>query len=313
MPSLSARIRKIKSLRLPKRLDHQPVPTEEPISPCSTEFSMQEHEQDEDDDEQNYDEINDDLHENQGHSFVDTLRIISKEAQHGQYADVFDCFFFNDKRCQNRALFMAARLKQSLGGHHWQSKRQWATPHSTSLNTPPASPITPSSAHSSSSFSHDHSKENLWQIIIDRLYTLNYIRFVLSSNDPVRQAVIQQDSIPGDLETGFAVRWALASCGLADETEVVLKARGILAQCIDNESRLSHTERDAMYLFHAVRLGLYGTFIPSIRATEPHSQRVLEDAVQANRTTTGDLVNPFDDQNSLPQENFPTSPITINP
>ncbi|RUS14199.1 hypothetical protein BC937DRAFT_94205 [Endogone sp. FLAS-F59071] len=47
-------------------------------------------------------------------NFVRTMRYISLESRRKRSADNYETFFFTDKKCMDRAAFMAARLKQSF-------------------------------------------------------------------------------------------------------------------------------------------------------------------------------------------------------
>lgn len=170
-------------------------------------------------------------------SFTETLKVISKEAQSTQFGDIFDCFFFNDKRCQHRALFMAARLKQTLDGVINPIRPR--SSYGTLRDLPPAmpspsysTPITTTSCTSSSPpllrSSLDNTKlptgavDSFWRIITHRLYTLNYILFVLPADSQTRaQFLIKMEADlarqgdgkelqrRGGMEAHFAVRYAL--------------------------------------------------------------------------------------------------------
>jgi hypothetical protein len=170
-------------------------------------------------------------------SFTETLKVISKEAQSTQFGDIFDCFFFNDKRCQHRALFMAARLKQTLDGVI--NPIRPSSSYGTLRDLPPAmpspsysTPITHTSSSSSSppllrSSLDNTSKlpitvDSFWRIVTHRLYTLNYILFVLPADsqtraqflnkmeaDLARQGDGKELQRRGGMEAHFAVRYAL--------------------------------------------------------------------------------------------------------
>jgi hypothetical protein len=168
-------------------------------------------------------------------SFTETLKVISKEAESTQFGDIFDCFFFNDKRCQNRALFMAARLKQTLDGVI--NPIRPSSSYGTLRDLPPAmpspsysTPITNTSSTASSPPLLRSSLDNttklpidsFWRIVTHRLYTLNYILFVLPADsqtraqflnkmeaDLARQGDGQELQRRGGMEAHFAVRYAL--------------------------------------------------------------------------------------------------------
>lgn len=224
-------------------------------------------------------------------SFSDALVVISKETQNTQFDDIFDSFFFNDKRCQHRALFMAARLKQSL----------------------PKSP------------------DPFWRLVTHRLYTLNYILFVLPSDSTSRRQFLLkvETQPPGAMEATFAIRYALEhrklkrrktlledafelekrnggpGAGLPDPTleqeKLVDRAAGILHQCLESESKLGHAEKDAMYIFHSLRAGLLDTFVPHIELDEDKALRHrLRRAVDENRKPA--YQNPFEDEDCIVTE-----------
>ncbi|KAI9283238.1 hypothetical protein BY458DRAFT_495882 [Sporodiniella umbellata] len=225
-------------------------------------------------------------------SFSEALVVISQETQNTQFDDVFDSFFFNDKRCQHRALFMAARLKQSL---------------------PTKSP--------------DH----FWRLVTHRLYTLNYILFVLPSDSISRRQFLDkfETHSPGGMEADFAVRYTLehqhlkrrktlledafelekrkggTGAGLPDpaieQNKTVQQATVILQQCLESESRLGHAEKDAMYVFHSLRAGLLDTFVPHIELEEDRSLRHrLKRSVDENRKPA--YQNPFEDEDCIVTE-----------
>ncbi|CEP16121.1 hypothetical protein [Parasitella parasitica] len=176
-------------------------------------------------------------------SFAETLKVISKEANRTQFDDVFDTFFFNDKRCQHRALFMAARLKQTLDGvinpgrpcSNYGPLRELPpvtlTPsHSTPItsstivstnNTTLTSPATTTTTTTTNTRS-TASVDSFWRTVTHRLYTLNYILFVLPADSQSKaeflnklEADLSQKSDGrelqrrGGMEAHFAVRYAL--------------------------------------------------------------------------------------------------------
>ncbi|KAI7868336.1 hypothetical protein BDF14DRAFT_1795497 [Spinellus fusiger] len=244
-------------------------------------------------------------------SFAETLRVISKEAQDGQFNDVFDAFFFTDKRCQNRAFFMAARLKQTL--------------------LPLLKPA-PGQTH-----------DALWKLITHRLYTFNYIMFVLPTTSEARIRLLQQLESQliqhgdgqdihrsGGMEVHFAVRYALQHkhnkqrcrrtlLGDAFEAEsgritqeptedmdhLVNRARQTLEHCLRSEAKLGPTERDAMYVFHGMRVGLHGSFNPRIELSSSESglSQLLNQVVLEHQSmSTSEYVNPFEDDTCVVTE-----------
>ncbi|OAD08366.1 hypothetical protein MUCCIDRAFT_154905 [Mucor lusitanicus CBS 277.49] len=165
-------------------------------------------------------------------SFAETLRVISKEANRTQFDDVFDSFFFNDKRCQHRALFMAARLKQTLDGvinpirpsSNYGPLRELPPVTLTPSYSTPITSSTPSQSAASPATTTKPiaSVDSFWRTVTHRLYTLNYILFVLPADSQSRadflnkiEADLSQKSDGrelqrrGGMEAHFAVRYAL--------------------------------------------------------------------------------------------------------
>ncbi|KAL0093743.1 hypothetical protein F4703DRAFT_1831272 [Phycomyces blakesleeanus] len=251
-------------------------------------------------------------------SFAETLRVISKEAQSGRFSDVFDAFFFTDKRCQNRAFFMAARLKQTL---------------LPLLN---------------SNTDNNHN-DALWRLITYRLYTFNYILFVLPATcedrldllsrletELAQQGDGQDLHRSGGMEAHFAVRYALCNAkrhrqrqrrrrtlledafeaekaqqqqsqlsGEEDVDYLVSRARQTLEHCLKSESKLGPTERDAMYVFHGMRVGLHGAFEPKIELGPNESQlsqRLHQAVIDSQAIANLEYVNPFEDSNCIVTE-----------
>ncbi|KAI8977642.1 hypothetical protein BDF20DRAFT_820958 [Mycotypha africana] len=150
-------------------------------------------------------------------SFLEALNSVSKQAIRTQFDDVFDSFFFNDKRCQLRALFMTARLKQNLDSTTMASSHH------------PSSSLDPNLLHQppqrSSSQQHK-SVDRFWRTVCHRLYTLNYILFVLPADSETRNQFLrkmesglaqQQQGKEllqqrGGMEAHFSVRYALDHC-----------------------------------------------------------------------------------------------------
>ncbi|CAO0792506.1 unnamed protein product [Mucor circinelloides] len=172
-------------------------------------------------------------------SFAETLRVISKEANRTQFDDVFDSFFFNDKRCQHRALFMAARLKQTLDGvinpirpsSNYGPLRElppvaltpsYSTPITSSTTTAATATSSQSTTSPATTTKPTASVDSFWRTVTHRLYTLNYILFVLPADSQSRadflnkiEADLSQKSDGrelqrrGGMEAHFAVRYAL--------------------------------------------------------------------------------------------------------
>ncbi|KAI9316896.1 hypothetical protein BX666DRAFT_1858775 [Dichotomocladium elegans] len=277
-------------------------------------------------------------------SFGETLRAMSKEAQNSEFADVFGSFFFNDKRCQNRAFFMAARLKQTLQSTLLAPGRRPATAPS-----PTPSISTPVSYHYTRS-SPNTSYDALWEMMTHRLYTLNYILFVLQPMCDVRNRFLnqleselaqigdgQQVFRRGGMEVHFVVRYVLkrhwqrrARSRQApliqlydrnnppryhyqeeeDLEDIVERAREVIEHCLESESKLGHAERDAMYVFHGMRMGLHGAFEPHIELDEDRELAIqLIRAVEENKQATKQAyVNPFEDADAIVTEEDDTVP-----
>ncbi|KAI9021692.1 hypothetical protein CLU79DRAFT_804420 [Phycomyces nitens] len=252
-------------------------------------------------------------------SFAETLKVISKEAQSGRFSDVFDAFFFTDKRCQNRAFFMAARLKQTL------------------------LPL----LNASKETNHDA----LWRIITYRLYTFNYILFVLPATCEERLDLLsrleselaqlgdgQDLHRSGGMEAHFAVRYALTNKRhrqrrrrtlLEDAFEaerpqepaedidyLISRARQTLEHCLKSESKLGPTERDAMYVFHGMRVGLHGAFEPRIELASSESrlsQRLHQAVIDSQAIANLEYVNPFEDDNCIVTEEDEEDEAAIRP
>ncbi|GAA5798161.1 hypothetical protein HPULCUR_003561 [Helicostylum pulchrum] len=285
-------------------------------------------------------------------SFSETLVVISNEARNNEFEDVFDSFFFNDKRCQHRALYMTSRLKQNLEGvmnpirpsssygtlAELQQPIVLVPSHSTPLPLLKSRPAVPT-------------VDGFWRMIAHRLYTLNYILFVLPSDSKSRIEFLNKMesnlSLIGDgneihkrggMESHFAVRYALQhkrpkrrktlledafelekrnggnvagavlpSTLLDDQAKInsmVEKARLIIEQCLESESKLSNSEKDAMYIYHSMRNGLHGAFDPHIELEEDRTLRHrLKRTVNQNNQ---DLKNPFEDEDCIVIEQ-PTS------
>lgn len=280
-------------------------------------------------------------------SFSETLLVISKEAKNTEFDDVFESFFFSDKRCQNRALYMAARLKGGLDGImnpirpsssygtlvELQQPLVLAPSHSTPLKSTPTPTV-----------------DGFWRMVTHRLYTLNYILFVLPSDSKSRIEFLNKMEANlskigdgneihrrGGMEAHFAIRYALdhkrpkrrktlledafelekrnggnvagavlPTTGLDElnrTNALVEKSRIIIEQCLESESKLSNSEKDAMYIFHSMRNGLHGAFEPHIELEEDRNLRHrLKRTVDQNQV----LKNPFEDEDCIVTEDDST-------
>ncbi|KAI9245551.1 hypothetical protein BDA99DRAFT_565870 [Phascolomyces articulosus] len=256
------------------------------------------------------------------HSFGETLRAMTKEAQSGEFADVFGSFFFSDKRCQNRAFFMAARLKQTL------------QPMLASLSLGQ-----PQQQQQQQQSGEGGGDDGIWELMTHRLYTLNYVLFVLPNTCDIRNRFLallehqlgqigdgQHVLRRGGMEVHFSIRYILTKMkknsydyqrrrqllmthtnddNVIDDDEIediVERAREVIEHCLESESKLGHAERDAMYVFHGLRMGLHGSFEPRIELDDEYwelSQR-LAIAVQQNKESTQPAyVNPFEDDDAI--------------
>ncbi|KAI9008914.1 hypothetical protein CLU79DRAFT_775832 [Phycomyces nitens] len=261
-------------------------------------------------------------------SFADTLKIVSKEAQNGKYADVFDAFFYTDRRCQNRAFFMAARLKHTLWPLVSGALKTPLRNRTHSVQSPSGVLPKASCSDTTMRLQEEQNIDAFWELVTHRLYTLNCLLFVFPSSSPLYDETIHltrrlSNDNPGARETLFAVRYALLrsqpnslsrhrhsvpSGDHHDEaTDTFLQeAQAVLSRCLESEERLSQSERDAMYLFHGLRVGLYGSFEPHIELREASDG--LKEALAAvvlhnqNKSNTALLNNPFDDNQAIEQE-----------
>ncbi|SAM08429.1 hypothetical protein [Absidia glauca] len=217
-------------------------------------------------------------------SFAETLKVMSKQVQQqNQFDDAFASFFFTEKRCRNRAIFMAARLAQSLGPDFAQLHQPTSTTTTTTTTT----------IHS------------FWKRVMDRFYTLNYLLYVVPSTEVSRKRYLaalgqrMTDGIGarlkdrrGGLETYFALCYATTHDDKAED------ARRILEHCLDSEDKLGHSERDAMYIFHGLRAGfLDGHYEPEVVLDDDDALlATLRHAVLDNkRLMEQSYVNPFED------------------
>ncbi|KAI9485786.1 MAG: hypothetical protein EXX96DRAFT_546505 [Benjaminiella poitrasii] len=253
-------------------------------------------------------------------TLAETLEAINKEVYRTQFDDVFDSFFFTDKRCQHRALFMACRLQQALDTHPLIRSKSL---QQTGVNS-------------------------FWRLVTHRLYTLNYILFVLPTESTTRAGFLgrieadlerQSDGLEltrrGGMEAHFAVRYALnhrrrrrktlledafraeeeakrrekgETIQNRDDQEldlVVAEARAVIEQCLESESSLGqHSERDAMYVFHSMRTGFLDAFQPHIELEEDRGLRHrLRRMVEYNQCQQQEVYeNPFEDEDLIVSE-----------
>ncbi|ORX62075.1 hypothetical protein DM01DRAFT_86599 [Hesseltinella vesiculosa] len=152
--------------------------------------------------------------------WTNTLQALALQNKQSRYNDVVGSFFFTDRRCQMRALFLSARLQ-----------RAW----------PALSPP-------------------VWEQVMNRLYTWNYVMYVVPKEDPLRRHFLH-DMGQGDDQQEEQMVW---SFGLHQVTQLLAipmsthqqhQTQSILTHALQSENKLTSAERDAMYLYHALRAG----------------------------------------------------------
>ncbi|KAI8060286.1 hypothetical protein BC940DRAFT_312222 [Gongronella butleri] len=180
-------------------------------------------------------------------------------------------FFFTDRRCQQRALFFAARLKQTL-------------------------PMLTTTA---------------WDHVIDRLYTWTYLMHVVPADDPWRwryvmaleQLVVasppqlagigHENDAPGK-ESGhlmwtFAVHQVMQLFAIQMSAHHQHQTQATLLHALVSEAKLTPADRDAMYLYHTLRAGFAFDRVWTMQLPDdPHLLAKLEALQSANS-------NPFED------------------
>lgn len=171
---------------------------------------------------------------NPSSTFVNTLRIISLEAGRRQYGDLYDTFFYQDKKCRDRAIFLACRLRQNYDVlFEWNSNSQL--------------------------------KDDFIVAVCSRLYAYNYIMYAVDQQSPVRARFLTNldehrqrlgVSEHAGREAVFAVAHVLQKMFGYTDMEVVERARQALSKCLDSETKLSHDERSSMYVFHGMMSGM---------------------------------------------------------
>ncbi|KAH8555477.1 hypothetical protein BGW37DRAFT_137832 [Umbelopsis sp. PMI_123] len=171
---------------------------------------------------------------NPSSTFVNTLRIISLEAGRRQYGDLYDTFFYQDKKCRDRAIFLACRLRQNYDVlFEWNSYHQY--------------------------------KDDFTVAVCSRFYAYNYIMYAVDQQSPIRSRFLSNldeqrrrlgVSEPAGREAVFAVAQVLQNLFGCIDMDVVERARQALAKCLESESKLSHDERTSMYVFHSMMSGM---------------------------------------------------------
>lgn len=152
---------------------------------------------------------------------------------------------------------------------------------------------------------------SFWERVINRLYTLNYLLYVLPLSHQTKcnylaaldqhmgDSIIgkQMKSLCGGLETYFALySTTLYYFGSADP-DTMEQARRILEHCMTSESKLGHAERDAMYIFHGLRAGFHGHYQPKVVMDDDDLLlESIQEAVRENKCMTNQpSVNPFEE------------------
>lgn len=126
-------------------------------------------------------------------------------------------FFFNDQRCRNRALYITSKLKQTLN-HPLRPRSS----HGTLQTADDTMMIIPTPSLSTPTKKVVHTVDLFWRTVAHRLYTLNYILFILPSHSHARADFLnrieaelslksdgQELQRRGGMESHFAVRYAL--------------------------------------------------------------------------------------------------------
>jgi hypothetical protein len=152
---------------------------------------------------------------------------------------------------------------------------------------------------------------SFWERVMDRLYTLNYLFYVLPPNHQTKVRYLaaldqhmgdsiigkQMKSLCGGMEIYFALySTTLDYFGTAD-LDTMEQARRILEHCMTSESKLGHAERDAMYIFHGLRAGFHGRYQPKVVLDDDDVLLdAMQEAVRDNKYLTNQpSVNPFEE------------------
>lgn len=214
----------------------------------------------------------------QSSNFVNTLRTISLEAGRRQYGDVYDVFFYQDKKCRDRAIFLACRLRQTYDVLlHW---------------------------------SPEYSKDDFIVAICSRLYAYNYILYALPQQSPTRMQFLskldQQCQSLGIVGTGnreavFSVGHCLQKMEGYINADVVERARQTLQKCLESEDKLSHDERGSMYIFHGMMSGMNWDS-RDLDVTVEEDGQITQDILQVRSSLLAKpepYQNPFEDASAV--------------
>ena len=167
---------------------------------------------------------------NPSSTFVNTLRTISLEAGRRQYGDLYDTFFYQDKKCRDRAIFLACRLRQNYDVlFEWKEKDEFIV------------------------------------AVCSRLYAYNYILFALPQQSSVRARFLsnldEQRLRLGVAEAAgreavFSVGYVMQRMYGHVDIDALERSRQALYKCLESETKLSHDERISMYVFHGMMSGM---------------------------------------------------------
>lgn len=167
---------------------------------------------------------------NPSSTFVNTLRTISLEAGRRQYGDLYDTFFYQDKKCRDRAIFLACRLRQN-----YDVLFEWKE------------------------------KDDFIVAVCSRLYAYNYILFALPQQSSVRawflsnldeQRLRLGVAEAAGREAVFSVGYVMQRMYGRMDMDALERSRQALYKCLESETKLSHDERTSMYVFHGMMSGM---------------------------------------------------------
>ncbi|CAO3622317.1 unnamed protein product [Cunninghamella echinulata] len=219
---------------------------------------------------------------------------------------------------------MTARLKQNIGNLLFSSSSS-----SLSSNQQLQQRYQKNISHTVM----DEEEYDFWKLVTDRFYTLNYILFVLPNDatpqhyknqylHTLEQHIREQQNNEhlilnqrGGMETYFAFYYALQQhqqrstfyIKEEDTWAIVEKARLIIEHCLDSETKLGPTEKDAMYIFHGMRIGFHNHVEPQIILDNTMDGGKLYEMVQSTVKENKNLAkqpyeNPFEDDACIVHE-----------
>jgi hypothetical protein len=217
----------------------------------------------------------------QSSNFVNTLRTISLEAGRRQYGDIYDIYFYQDKKCRDRAIFLACRLRQSYDVLF---------------------PWTP-----------EYAKDDFIVAVCSRLYAYNYILYALPQQSPTRGQFLstldqQCQSLKiqglGNREAVFSMGYCLQKMAGYIDADIVERTRQILEKCLESEDKLSHDERGSMYIFHGMMSGM-NWHARDLDVTVEEDPHITQDILQVRLSLLAKpepYQNPFEDASAIVQE-----------